>query len=123
MRCLGFAILMLLAAPAAMAAPSACRDSPLRQGDCFVVQGRLALANGNPSWRIRPTGSNRILGVVDGRHSRQSSEEGGLPDAVRRATERSKNPNRAIFAKFEVCPLTAAHKGHMRDVCIAGFGK
>lgn len=111
---------LLFLAPAAEAATS-CRDSPLLQGACFEIRGRLELANGNPGWRIFQPDSRRVLGVMDALRSSASRESGGLPPGVMRAAMQSRLPNNAVRARFKVCPLTRDIPGHMRIVCIAGM--
>ena len=111
---------LLLFAPAVHATPL-CGESPLRRGGCFEVRGRLEAGNGNPSWRIRPAGSHRVLGVLDSLRSPASSENGGLPSEVSRAALQSQLPNNAVLARFTVCPLSRDIPGHMRAVCIAGM--
>src|SRR5689334_2514264 len=48
---------------AASPAP-ACKANPDLAGKCFVVHGRLRAYNGNPTYRIWPAGTRRLLGVT-----------------------------------------------------------
>lgn len=40
-----------------------CKANPNLAGRCFVVRGRLRAYNGNPTFRIWPAGTNRLLAV------------------------------------------------------------
>lgn len=40
-----------------------CKGNPAVIGACFKVHGRLSSWNGNPTFRIWPTGTKRMLGV------------------------------------------------------------
>jgi hypothetical protein len=44
-----------------------CRQHPQLSGRCFTLRGRLSLYNGTPSRRIWPVGSDRLLGISEGR--------------------------------------------------------
>jgi len=114
----GATVLLLLSVLQANAI-TPCAQSTKLTGQCFSVRGQLSLANGNPSWRIHPSGTRRILGVFDSNFS--DSEGGGLPPRVKRATEMSRDLNRAVVGTFTVCPLTPERSGHMQYVCIAGL--
>jgi hypothetical protein len=77
---------------------------------CFRVHGRLFAANGNPTFRIAPAGTRRILGV-------HQSDDGAdvLPPSVRRLVE----PDAFrvdVLGDFQVCPLAPDRPGRMRPV-------
>lgn len=102
--------LFALALPtAAMAADySPCVDSKSIVGECWNVRGRVSVHNGNPSTRIWPVGSKRLLGVRD-------AEPPFLPPEF--AHKLSWDAD--VFADLKVCPLTSAREGRMQIVCIA----
>jgi hypothetical protein len=114
----GAIVLLFLSILPANAIPPCAQSSKLT-GQCFSVRGELSLANGNPSWRIHPFHTRRILGVFDGNFS--DSEGGGLPPNVLRATELSRELTHSVSGTFRICPLTPEHPGHMRFVCIASM--
>jgi hypothetical protein len=83
-----------------------CKGNPAVVEACFKVHGRLSSWNGNPTFRIWPTGTKRMLGV---------REEFDLPSEL--------NPylghfDDVVFAEFEVCPLTREKAGSMQVVCV-----
>lgn len=86
-----------------------CVDSKSIVGACWNVRGRVAPYNGNPSVRIWPVGSNRLLGVRD-------AEPPRLPPALAKML----SWDAYVFADLKVCPLTKAREGRMQIVCIAG---
>jgi len=104
---------------------------------CYWTHGRLAVANGNPSFRIWKIGTHRMLGVFNGPSHfppRMSSFDDDvfnpeLPAELQRAYEadnrrlkREKGIMWAVpppvFADFEICPLEPERKGEMQAVCI-----
>jgi hypothetical protein len=90
-----------------------CKTSPDLAGACFTVHGRLRAYNGNPTFRIWPVGTNRLLGVT-GPHP---GEEPILPDDLRCGFDCD------IYADFEVCPFTAPEAGVMQRVCVEAAEK
>jgi hypothetical protein len=95
----GAAILLI-----ALAISSASEAEPAA---CVWVHGRLFAANGNPTFRIAPAGTRRILGV-------RQSDDGAdaLPPDVRRQVA----PDAFqvdVLGDFRVCPLAP---GRMRPV-------
>ncbi|MDQ2859690.1 MAG: hypothetical protein M3T55_02980 [Pseudomonadota bacterium] len=89
--------------------------SPKPVAPCFTVHGRLSLANGNPSFRIWPIGSSRMLGVWETGDEMPMAERfpprivnlfGSDPDAMN------------IFGDFRVCPITRRRVGHMQIVTV-----
>jgi len=82
-----------------------CSDENQIIGECFEVHGRISFYNGNPSVRIWPIGTKRILGV---RESEIKSE----------VLKKYLNWGTQIYGDFIVCPLTKSKEGHMQIVCL-----
>lgn len=94
-----------------------CRRMPDRE-PCFSVRGELVVANGNPTFRLRPRGSRRVLGVVGG--DGDAASPSALTPALRAAmTPPSPGELRPVVGVFRVCPLAPDRPGRMRPVCIA----
>jgi hypothetical protein len=94
-----------------------CPTIPYARTPCFTVHGRLALANGTPSFRLLPLNSRRVFGVLDGRGNAESPTL--LPKAVDDiAKPPGPGPDRDLFGDFRVCPLAVERAGWMRPVCI-----
>ena len=112
-RRIALSVLTLLLAPSlARADGRACRMDKLLVGPCFSLHGVLFAANGAPTFRIRRTGTNRILGVRD-------SENPVMPaDLHARLFETGDAFDVRISADYLVCPYTRARKGRMQSVCI-----
>ena len=87
---------------------SSCKSSPELAGKCFVVHGRLRAYNGNPTFRIWPLGTDRLLGVTGPR----PGETPIMPSDLGVSFDQD------LFADFLVCPFTAEKSGVMRRVCI-----
>ena len=85
-----------------------CKANPNLVGKCFVVRGRLRAYNGNPTFRIWPVGTTRLLGVT-GEHP---GEDPIMPDNLGVTFDHD------LYADFEVCPFTRDTPGVMRRVCI-----
>ena len=47
--------------------PRSCKAHPALIGDCFTIHGRMRYYNGAPTVRILRVGTNRVLGVSEGR--------------------------------------------------------
>jgi hypothetical protein len=94
-----------------------CRHAPFYAAPCFSVRGRLDGYNGTPTFRLRPAGSHRLLGVLGGDGDPASPSV--LPDNVRAAMTPpepgSLNPVEGVFT---VCPMAADKPGRMRPVCL-----
>ena len=103
---LGEIALVLLAA--AGPARSSCQAHPNLVGPCIVVRGRLRAYNGNPTFRIWPVGTQRLLGVTGA----DPGEEPIMPADVRTSFQRD------IYAHFTVCPFTKQVRGVMQRVCV-----
>ncbi len=93
--------------PGVAVAASACRGNPEVIGACFAVHGRLSYYNGNPSFRIWPVSSKRLLGVLD-------DERPIVPINLRPylATDTK------VYGDFLVCPFTPEKAGAMQMVCV-----
>ena len=102
---LGLFLLLLTPSPAP---PGLCRGRPELVGKCFVVHGRLRAYNGNPTFRIWPVGTMRLLGVT-GPHP---GEEPVMP------ADLGCDFDHDVYADFEVCPFSAATEGVMQRTCI-----
>lgn len=85
-----------------------CRANPNLVGRCVLVHGRLRAYNGNPTFRIWPVGSTRLLGVT-GAHPGQAPV---MPHDLGASSDRD------IYADFTVCPFTHQVPGTMQRVCI-----
>lgn len=116
-------IAMLGLAAASAAEPQVdkrCEVSPKRDGQCFVVNGRLYASNGGPGYRIYKLGTHRVLGVFN--HYGQDIDP-TLPLSVTH-----KLPGGALgfdhyaYGNYTVCPFSKERKGAMRFVCIAAVG-
>lgn len=93
-----------------------CR--PLPHDPCAWVSGRLVFENGTPPVRLRPAGSRRVLGVHGGDGDPASPSL--LPANVDAASTPPQPGSRLdLVGRFRVCPLTTAHPGWMRPVCLA----
>ncbi len=96
--------LLLAAAPAAD--PPVCKGNPALVGRCFRVRGRLRAYNGNPTFRIWPRGTTRLLG------GQGPGEEPILPKDLACGFDCD------VFADFEVCPFSESKPGVMQRTCI-----
>ncbi len=89
-----------------------CAAAPDSVG-CFMVHGRMRWHNGNPTFRIWPVGTDRLLGVRD--------RDGvvRMPKALLEAVIlRPPSPVMEAAGAFLVCPLTEAEAGEMQMVCV-----
>ncbi|MDR3699855.1 MAG: hypothetical protein P4L56_09495 [Candidatus Sulfopaludibacter sp.] len=102
--------LLLAAAPAA--GPPACKGNPALVGRCFRVHGRLRAYNGNPTFRIWPLGTTRLLGVTGA----QPGEVPIMPKDLACGFDCD------VFADFEVCPFSESKRGVMQRTCIESAG-
>ena len=96
---------------------------------CYWAHGRLAAANGNPSYRLWKVGTHRLLGIYSGPATFNGplrskypldNEAPQLPPNVEASLWKSVAgawPN-TIFADFEVCPLEREKPGQMQSACI-----
>jgi hypothetical protein len=86
----------------------ACVQHRQLVGSCWSTHGRVSLHNGNPSVRIWPVNSKRVLGV------READPQLFPPDLAARLTWETN-----VFADLKVCPLTKQRAGLMQIVCVA----
>ncbi len=90
-----------------------CKEHPKLSGPCFNVRGRLSFYNGNPSMRIWPVGTNRLLGVSEGRFN--LPEYANMPPEI---IEKLGGFDNKLFADFTVCPFENDKPGVMRLICV-----
>lgn len=102
----------LLLAWAAAAEPAPCREHPDLAGACYPVRGRLSLYLGNPSRRIWIVGTDRLLGVSEGRFAR--ADVANIPPDLVAISSFDQD----VFGDFLVCPFTPDEPGVMRLVCV-----
>ena len=91
-----------------------CRNRPDVVGKCFRVHGRLSVYNGTPSIRLAPSGSKRLLGIIDPNDTSSAPGPSVLPEEIKSKLDWDKN----VFGDFLVCPLTRSQPGKMQTVCI-----
>ena len=107
--------------------------TPENAATCYWTRGRLAVYNGNPTWRTWKIGTKRILGIYSGAGSQRldplDNEHPEFPanldnvyEAGYKRRVKAKDPSPdwpdTIFADFEVCPLEPEKTGEMQAVCI-----
>jgi hypothetical protein len=85
-----------------------CKANPKLVGACFSVYGRMRAYNGNPTFRIWPVGTRRLLGVTGADPGENPIMPGDLGVSF----------DRDIYADFEVCPFPKQAVGVMQRVCI-----
>lgn len=87
---------------------SACTAHESLAGECREIRARVTYANGNPSVRIWPVGTTRMLGV-------READEPLIPEQVSSRL----SWDHSVYANLRVCPLTKERPGHMQMVCVA----
>ena len=117
MKLVVLAVVILTILPAS-AEPRQCKNSSTIVGACFMVHGEVSWGFGNPSLRIWPIGTKRILGVTAG----PSADESEDPIAPKEMWKFDPSVE-ALFGDFEVCPFTLERKGHMQMVCVESAKK
>ncbi|MET0541639.1 MAG: hypothetical protein ABWZ88_07780 [Variovorax sp.] len=107
----------LLLAPALAAAQEMpplkpCRDHPQIRGACFKVHGRARGYMTMPTVRIQPSGTQRLLGVSEGRFRLDgyANFPPELADAVKLGSE--------LSGDFTICPFEPQRPGVMQLVCV-----
>ena len=82
-------------------------------GECFTFHGRLRPYNGNPTLRIWPAGTKRLLGVL-------CDEDAIIPANLISVLSKGSNAswNRDFSGDYEVCPFTPEKAGSMQFVCV-----
>jgi hypothetical protein len=108
-----FGPLKALIAASLLAVPMSVQSKAERY-PCFWANGRLMAYNGNPTFRIWPRKTSRLLGVVAERGD-TDDQNTGLPPDIERL-----NPvfGRHIWGSFYVCPVTEERRGWMRFVLL-----
>jgi hypothetical protein len=89
-----------------------CKTHPLVSGSCFEVRGRLAFYNGSPSMRIWPIGTNRLLGISEGKYFLEGYAN--IPSVLVSQLKWGY----AIYANFVACPFTKQARENMQLVCV-----
>jgi hypothetical protein len=114
MKTIRIAIGLLLLLPnLAQAAGTVCKSQRPIVGPCFSVHGRMHAYNGNPTLRIWPLGSHRLLGVED------NNGDPEIPDAVNGAFHGDAFVN-IVTADYRICPVSKRRAGAMQFVCVIG---
>ncbi len=85
----------------------------LPHGACIWVDGRLSAYNGNPTFRIWPKGSRRLLGIVSPSGAPDGSDF--FPPKLSKMTP---SFDRDIWGSFRLCPQTPDRPGWMRMVVV-----
>jgi hypothetical protein len=109
-----FFLILFFAATGSSEEPNkkSCKEHPTLSGPCFKVRGRMSFFNGNPSARIWPVGTKRMLGISEGRF--YLDDYVNVPDELVRQI----SWETAMFADFTVCPFTDDRPGEMRMICV-----
>jgi hypothetical protein len=105
-----FALLLLAAPPDN---PPPCKTNPALVGKCFVVHGRLRAYNGNPTFRIWPVGTLRLIGVTGAK----PGDAPILPENLACGFSCD------VFADFELCPFSESKPGVMQRACVASAAR
>ena len=109
------AAVWLAAAPTGAEGPAPCAAAA-GAGKCFAVRGRVTACNGVPTVRIWIVGTQRILGVADGRGN--PAGEHVLPVPLEQTLLEATPCSKAAFADLTVCPLSPVRPGVMQRVCV-----
>ena len=72
----------------------------------------MSFSNGTPSIRIWPVGTNRILGISEGRFYLEDYEN------VSDELVHQLSWETAMYADFTICPFTNDEPGVMRLICV-----
>jgi hypothetical protein len=104
---------------------------PENASSCYWTHGRLAIANGNPSFRIWKIGTHRLYngpshfpprGIADDESPEFPVSLDHAYEAYNRRMKRETGSIGAIppptYADFEVCPLEPEKPEEMQAVCI-----
>ena len=112
MRYLSATYLLLLASAGVASAAEGppCIQSASDFGPCLEIRGRISYFNGNPSVRIWPIGSNRLLSVINDE----------LPSDLQ---ARMRTFDTELWGPITVCPRAEPVPGRMQAVCVASWGK
>jgi hypothetical protein len=89
-----------------------CKANPALVGKCFTVHGRLRAYNGNPTFRIWPLGTKRLIGVTGAK----PGQDPIMPKDLACGFDCD------VFADFETCPFSINTPGVMQRACIESAG-
>jgi len=104
----------VIGAPSPNHEPQSCRTRTDLVGKCFSVHGRLSVYNGTPSIRLWPSGTKRLLGVIDPNDISNAPGPSVLPLDIKSKLDWDKD----VFGDFVVCPLTKPQAARMQTICI-----
>jgi hypothetical protein len=100
---------------------SPCK-TPENAASCYWTHGRLALYNGNPSFRVWRIGTTKVVGIHSGPDAQRRDPEDGehpeFPANIGKFVDQLVDGHRRIFADFEICPFAPERKGEMQFGCI-----
>ena len=92
-------------------------DSRTRVWPCYWTHGRITAGNGTPSTRIWPSGTHRLLGVVNKDHPiADDAYAPTLPDNVLNLL--TDQNFFTAWGDFYVCPVAPERAGWMRFVIV-----
>ena len=98
-------VALFLAAPPGN--PPPCKANPALVGKCFSIYGRLRAYNGNPTFRIWPVGTTRLIGVTGAK----PGDPPLMPENLACGFSCD------VFADFELCPFSKSQPGVMQRAC------
>jgi hypothetical protein len=107
--------LLLAAAPPKLRPPGnppLCRGNPALAGKCYTIHGRFRAYNGNPTFRIWPIGTARLIGVTGAK----PGDPPIMPESLACGFYCD------VVADFEMCPFSGTKPGVMQRACIEGAG-
>lgn len=93
-------------------ARQSCKADPDLVGKCFSIKGKISAWNGNPTFRIAPANTKRILGVAASLFP--PSQPQMLPEPLWGKVNMDTDASGDLY----VCPLSAEEPGHMQMVCV-----
>lgn len=96
------------------------RKTPQNASECYWTRGRIALYNGNPSFRMWKIGTKRLLGIFSGpsvSHDRLSPDQ-EHPEFPANVDKIWSSRLGDLYGDFEVCPLAPEHPRAMRPVYV-----
>ena len=99
-------VALLLAAQPGTAPP--CKGNPALVGKCFTVHGRFRAYNGNPTFRIWPVGTMRLIGVT----GPEPGDQPIMPENLACGFYCD------VFADFELCPFSESKPEVMQRACV-----
>lgn len=111
MACFGMTWIALLFA-ASPKSPPPCWGNPALVGKCFTIHGRFRAYNGNPTFRIRPIGTERLIGVTGAK----PGDPPIMPENLACGFDCD------VVADFDLCPFSKSNPGVMPRACIESAG-